>query len=150
MFFCVLITIFMKPSADPANPTQPSMCQLLKEDVQTAQGLHAYRRLAVGRFRIEGAISLDNLAMLGHSAPASGHLLPIETALDDIPALALTEAEADRLRCGQAVMPLRPSDRARIDQLGDGATVCATTGGKLVAVTKTIAGGLQPVRVLNL
>ena len=43
------------------------------------------------------AISLDKLAALGHSAAASGHLLPIETALDDIPALALTEAEAHRL-----------------------------------------------------
>jgi hypothetical protein len=45
---------------------------------------------------------------------------------------------------------LRPSDRARIDQLGDGATVCATTGGKLVAVAEIAAGGIKPVRVLNL
>jgi tRNA pseudouridine55 synthase len=122
----------------------------LGQALGTLAHVTALRRLAVGRFRVEGAISLDNLATLGHSAAASGHLLPIETALDDIPALALTEAEADRLRCGQAVMPLRPSDRARIDQLGDGATVCATTGGKLVAVARTVAGGLQPVRVLNL
>jgi hypothetical protein len=45
---------------------------------------------------------------------------------------------------------LRPSDRARIDQLGDGATVCATTGGKLVALVQVAAGGLRPVRVMNL
>ena len=50
-----------------------------------------------GRFTVDAAISLDKLAALGHSAAASGHLLPIETALDDIPALALTEAEAHRL-----------------------------------------------------
>jgi tRNA pseudouridine55 synthase len=121
----------------------------LGEALGTVAHITALRRLAVGRYRAEAAISLDNLAALGHSAAVSGHLLPIETALDDIPALALSEEEAHRLRCGQAVTPLRPSDRARIDQLGDGATVCATTGGKLVAVAAIAAGGIRPVRVLN-
>ena len=126
----------------------------LARDLGEALGTHAHitalRRLSVGRFGLERAISLANLATLGHSAAASGHLLPIETALDDIPALALTETEAHRLRCGQTVTPLRPSDQARIDQLGDGTTVCATSGGKLVAVAEIAAGGLRPVRVLNL
>jgi tRNA pseudouridine55 synthase len=126
----------------------------LARDLGTALGTSAHitalRRLAVGRFRIEDAISLEILAALGHSAGAFRHLLPVETALDDIPALALTEAEAHRLRCGQAVTPLRPEDRARIDQLGDGTTVCATIGGKPVALTEISAGGLRPVRVLNL
>ena len=122
----------------------------LGEALGTLAHITALRRLAVGPFRAEDAISLDNLAALGHSAAASGHLLPIETALDDIPALALSEEEAHRLRCGQTVTPLRPSDRARIDQLGDGATVRATTGGKLVAVAEIVAGGIRPVRVLNL
>lgn len=122
----------------------------LGEALATHAHITALRRLGVGRFGLERAISLDNLAALGHSAAASGHLLPIETALDDIPALALTETEAHRLRCGQTVTPLRPSDRARIDQLGDGTTVCATSGGKLVALAEIAAGGLRPVRVLNL
>ena len=122
----------------------------LGEALGTLAHITALRRLSVGRFRAEDAISLDNLAALGHSAAASGHLLPVETALDDIPALALSEEEAHRLRCGQAVTPLRPFDRARIDQLGDGATVRATTGGKLVAVAEIAAGSIKPVRVLNL
>jgi len=126
----------------------------LARDLGETLGTHAHvtalRRLSVGRFGLERAISLENLLSLGHSAAASVYLLSVETALDDIPALALTEAEAHRLRCGQAVTPLRPSDRARIDQLGDGATVCATTGGKLVALVKIAAGGLRPVRVMNL
>jgi tRNA pseudouridine55 synthase len=122
----------------------------LGEALGTCAHVTALRRLAVGPFTLADAISLDKLAMLGHSAADSGHFLPIETALDDIPALALTEAEAHRLRCGQTVTPLQPSDRARIDQLGNGATLCATTGGKLVALVEVAAGGLRPVRVLNL
>jgi tRNA pseudouridine55 synthase len=126
----------------------------LGRDLGAALGTLAHvtrlRRLSVGRFRAETAISLENLAALGHSAAASGHLLPVETALDDIPALALSEEEAHRLRCGQAVTPLRPLDRARIEQLGEGATIRATTGDRLVAVAEIAAGGIRPVRVLNL
>jgi tRNA pseudouridine55 synthase len=122
----------------------------LGEALGTCAHVTALRRLAVGPFTLADAISLDKLAMLGHSAADSGHLLPIETALDDIPALALTEAEAHRLRCGQTVTPLQPADRARIDQLGNGAMLCATIGGKLVALVEVAAGGLRPVRVLNL
>jgi tRNA pseudouridine55 synthase len=109
----------------------------------------ALRRISVGPFDEKGAISLDKLAALGHSAAASEHLLPIETALDDIPALALTEDEAHRLRCGQAVTPMRPPERARLDQLGNGVMVRAKTGGMLVALAETDAGWLRPVRVIN-
>jgi tRNA pseudouridine55 synthase len=125
----------------------------LGRDLAIVLGTLAYvsalRRLAVGPFTLERAISLDNLAALDHSAAAFGHLLPIETALDDIPALALTEAEAHRLRHGQSVVPLLAADRARIDQLGTGAMVRATTGQTLVALAEIVAGGLRPVRVIN-
>ena len=60
----------------------------LGEALQTRAFVAELRRLAVGRFTLERAISLENLEALGHSPAASGHLLPIETALDDIPALA--------------------------------------------------------------
>lgn len=126
----------------------------LARDLGQALGTCAYvtalRRLSVGRFTLDDAISLDKLAELGHSAAASEHLLPLETALDDIPALALTEAEAYALRRGQAVTLSRLSDRARIDQIGDGTTIYATSAGKPVALVEVIAGELRPVRVLNL
>ena len=108
------------------------------------------RRTRVGPFREAQAISLANLASLVHIPRPLEHLLPVETALDDIPALALTEAEADRLRCGQAVMPLRPSDRALISEYGNGRCVRATCGKKLVALAEIADGALRPVRVLNL
>jgi tRNA pseudouridine55 synthase len=126
----------------------------LGRDIAIALGgvghIAALRRLAVGSFTLERSISLDKLEALRHSAAVFEHLLPIETALDDIPALALTEAEAHRLRHGQTVVPLRAVDRARLDELGNGALVRATTGETLVALTEISAGGLRPVRVLNL
>jgi tRNA pseudouridine55 synthase len=125
----------------------------LARDLGEALGTCAYvtalRRTSVGRFTLDNAISLEKLAELGHSAAASEHLLPLETALDDIPALALTEAEAFALRRGQAVTLLRPEDRARIDDIGDGRTIYATSSGKPVALVEIVAGGLRPVRVLN-
>jgi tRNA pseudouridine55 synthase len=116
----------------------------------TCGHLSALRRTRVGPFGEGRAISLDKLTSLGHSPPPFEHLLPVETALDDIPALALTEAEAARLRCGQAVLPLRPTDRALMLELGNGQRIRATCGTKLVALVEIADGALRPVRVLNL
>jgi tRNA pseudouridine55 synthase len=116
----------------------------------TCGHISALRRTRVGPFHEAHAISLDKLASLGHSPAPFEHLLPVETALDDIPALALTEAEAARLRCGQAVLPLRPSDRAFMLELGNGQRIRVTCGTKLVALAEITGGALRPVRVLNL
>jgi len=125
----------------------------LARDLGLALGTFAYitalKRLSVGGFSLDRAISLDKLEALGHSAATSEHLLPLETALDDIPALALTEDEVRALRCGQAVTPLRPLDRARIDAFAEGATIRATSEGRLVALVAIDSGRIRPVRVMN-
>ena len=108
------------------------------------------RRTAVGPFTEEQAISLDSLAALGHSAAALEYALPVETALDDIPALAVTETEARDLRSGKAVSLLRASDLERIDGLHPGTSVCAMSSGTPVAMARFDKGLLHPVRVFNL
>jgi tRNA pseudouridine55 synthase len=108
------------------------------------------RRTAVGPFTEDRAISLESLKALGHSPAAFEHLLPVETALDDIPALALTATEAIRLRSGQPVGLLHRQDRDRIYELAPGGMVRAMAEGRLVALTRFEAGELVPVRVLNL
>jgi tRNA pseudouridine55 synthase len=110
----------------------------------------ALRRMRVGPFGEEGAISLDPLKALGHSPAAFKHVLPIETALDDIPALALSATEAIRLRSGQPVGLLHRLDRDRIRGFAPGDMVCAMSEGRLVALTRFEAGELVPVRVMNL
>ena len=125
----------------------------LGRDLALALGTVAYvielQRVSVGCFTLERAISLDKLQALGHNAAASKHLLPLETALDDIPALALTEDQAKAMRRGQSVTPLHPTDRARLTQIGDGARIRATNGGRLVALAEVASGGIRPLRVLN-
>ena len=105
--------------------------------------LSALRRTAVGPFREEAAISLPKLEALGHIPALLGALVPVATALDDIPALALTEAQADRLRQGQPVLLTR-------DAPPSGALLRAETGSRLVALVRSDGASLQPVRVFNL
>jgi tRNA pseudouridine55 synthase len=90
----------------------------LARDIARALGtvghLAALRRTQVGPFDEKSAISLDELGENMHVAAACEHLLPVETALDDIPALAVTDIEAGRLRNGQAVSLLRKADRRMV------------------------------------
>ncbi|MFQ5467777.1 MAG: tRNA pseudouridine(55) synthase TruB [Kiloniellaceae bacterium] len=127
-----------------------SLARDLGQALGTCAYITALRRLAVGPFTEAHAISLETLEGLGHSAAASGAVLPVETALDDIPALALTESEAGRLRCGQAVSVLARANRERLRELTSGDKVYATCGGRPVALARYEAGDIRPVRVLNL
>ena len=126
----------------------------LGRDIARALGtvghITALRRTRVGPFRLENAISLDELRSFEDSAAVLQHVLPVETALDDIPALALTDSEARRLRSGQAVPLLRKMDLQRIAGLNDGDTVLALGRGKPIALTRYAAGEVHPLRVLNL
>ena len=121
----------------------------LAEALGTLGHIAELRRLAVGRFGEAQAISLDSALMLGHSLAASEHLLPIETALDDIPALALTAIEAIRLCHGQRVRPQDAGERARLDRIENGTIVGARHDQLLVALARIDEGRLRPVRVIN-
>ena len=126
-----------------------SLARDLAQALGTLGHIGELRRLSVGPFVESAAISLDSALSLGHSLAASGHLLPIETVLDDIPALALTAAEAVRLRHGQRVIPDDPCQRARLDGLVDGTIIGARLDQLLIAVAQIENGGLKPMRILN-
>ena len=126
----------------------------LARDIALALGtvghLSQLRRTVVGSFTEMDVISLDELTAIRQSADDSQHMLPVETALDDIPALVLTEIEASRLRNGQAVSLLRKVDLERIAGLTEGETVLAMSDERPVALTRYYAGEIRPVRVLNI
>ena len=120
----------------------------IAEALGTCGHIVALRRLSVGRFTEAQAISLDLATGLGHSLNASGHLLPIEAALDDIPALALTADEAARLRHGQAIA-LADREGARLDRFDDGTIVGARHDQLLVGLARIEGTRLRPVRMIN-
>ncbi|MCP4616359.1 MAG: tRNA pseudouridine(55) synthase TruB [Bradyrhizobium sp.] len=109
----------------------------------------ALRRTLVGPFTEQDMIPLVELEALCNRA-ASGEgsladaLLPVETALDDIPALAVTRADAARLHRGQAVL-LRGRDAPN-----SSGTVYVTVAGRLLALAELGNGELIPKRVFNL
>ncbi len=126
----------------------------LARDIARAVGsvghVSALRRTAVGPFTEADAISLDELESFGQIADREEKLLPVETALDDIPALVVTESEAALLRNGRAVSLLQKVDLQRIADFNQGDTVLAKTKNKPVALAHYAAGEVKPFRVLNL
>ncbi len=116
----------------------------LARDIARALGtvghVHWLHRAAVGPFTDEDAIPLDKLRALGHSRAIIESLLPVDAALADIPALQLTDCEADRLRHGQLV-PAPDADPGRIRVIA---------GSRLVALAEVGSGQIRPLRVFNM
>jgi tRNA pseudouridine55 synthase len=110
----------------------------------------ALRRLSVGRFTEAQAIPLEALPDRSDSDNCCDKLLPIETVLDDVPALFLAEAEGARLRHGQHVTPAGADAQERLDGLVQGTVVSAWLSNALIALARIENGGLQPLRVINL
>jgi tRNA pseudouridine55 synthase len=111
--------------------------------------ISALRRVSVGPFGEDRAISLDNLETLSHSAPLEDLLLPVETALADIPALALTAAEAQRLRNGQPLPALPVLKRLSLQKIDPDDVMFATAEGKPVALVRIQGSEIRSLRVLN-
>ena len=107
------------------------------------------RRLRVGPFLEHHAITLDKLREPEDEAPASPDLLlPVATALADIPALALTEQEAADLRHGQAISLVALMGRIPATADPDGGLARAMAGGRVIGLCRLEDGMLKPERVL--
>ena len=109
----------------------------------------ALRRLRVGPFTEAQAISLDKCVRAADNPPASPDLLlPVLTALADIPALALTEAEAHSLSQGQAISLV--DLMGRIPRTADpaGGLARAMAGTRVIGLCRLQDGWLKPERML--
>ena len=106
----------------------------------TVAHLSQLRRTKVGPFLEKDAISLDKLEQLWQCPAEFEDLLPLTTALDDIPAVAISEAQALRVSHGNDVA---------VPNIADG-IVCAMDRGKPLSISKVENGVLYPVRVFNI
>jgi tRNA pseudouridine55 synthase len=125
----------------------------LARDMGRLLGCHghvaALRRTGVGPFTELDMIPLERLESLCHRAAAgelslAQVLLPVETALDDIPALAISKADAARLQRGQAVL-MRGRDAPVFRGM-----IYVTASGRLIALAEIDRGEIVPKRVFNL
>ncbi len=129
-----------------------SLARDMAKELGTVGYITDLRREAVGCFTLDSAISLAKLEEIGDSA-----LLPVETVLDDIPALAISEQEASRLKNGQTLLFVARPDVDRlynagidIDDIEEDATALAVYKGKPIALVNIEGVEISPIRVLNL
>ncbi|OQW57952.1 MAG: tRNA pseudouridine(55) synthase [Proteobacteria bacterium HN_bin10] len=116
------------------------------------------RRTAVGPFTEAESVTLDELQLLGQKGAASERLKPVETALDDIPALAINGEDAFKLRQGRPIVllphvveALKPKFRDRtIGGVDASRAAVALYEGKAVALGDVRAGRFEPSRVFNI
>ena len=104
----------------------------------------------MGPFTEANATGLEVLEDLCHKGQALEVLLPVETALDDIPALAVTSEDAFRLTQGRAIVLLPRQVETLKARLPASRIVSARHGTRIVALCEMRAGRLNPTRVFNI
>lgn len=125
----------------------------LARDLATALGTYghvcALRRLSVGPFGEERALPLAVARDMDADVILDQYLLPIETALPNVPTIALTETEARRLKQGLGIAALPVASRSHTQRLRRDEIIYATSSGRPVALAQIKGGEIRPLRVLN-
>jgi tRNA pseudouridine55 synthase len=117
-----------------------SLARDIAHALNTVGHITMLRRTRAGPFTMESAISLDFLEEAAKARRLTETVLPLDAALDDIPALPVTPDQARLLRHGQRLVgfPAQPG-------------LCmAISEGTPVALVEASADGLRVVRGFNL
>ena len=127
-----------------AHVSKGTYIRSLARDVARALGTVGHvtylRRTKAGPFTETQAISLDKLNEIANGAQLSDLLLPLEAGLDDIPALSLSQTDAQAVRQGRVVSGLpQPAG-----------LYCATLKGVPIALMEISEGTAKVVRGFNL
>jgi tRNA pseudouridine55 synthase len=117
-----------------------SLARDIAHALNTVGHVTMLRRTRAGPFGLEKAISLDFLGEAAKARRLTETVLPLEAALDDIPALPVTPGQAQLLRHGARLsgIPAKPG------------LSLATEDGRPVALVEATADGLKVVRGFNL
>jgi tRNA pseudouridine55 synthase len=127
-----------------ATVSKGTYIRSLARDIARALGTVGHvsylRRTRAGPFSVEQAISLDFLEEAAKARALTRTVLPLEAALDDIPALPVTPDQAQLLRHGQRLsgFPAKPGLQLAISESTP------------VALVEATADGLKVVRGFNL
>jgi len=128
----------------------------LAQAVGTLGHVTELRRTRLGPFQEKDAVRLETLTPFMHSPAAFAYLKPLSTALDGIPALAVTGSDTVRLRSGNPIL-IRANMFARME---DGFAGEGGLQGRVVflrdqteapvALAEIADGELRPFRVFQL
>lgn len=116
----------------------------LARKLGTVGHLRELRRTKCGNFSIENTILLENLKKVVHIEVLRGFLLPLITSLRDIAVIAVSEADAEKLKLGQGLSP----KNYELNDLA-GKQALAVFEGKLTAIVRIDERKISPVRVFN-
>ena len=127
-----------------ATVSKGTYIRSLARDIAQALGTVGHvtflRRTKAGPFGLESAISLDFLESAAKARSLDGAVMPLNAALDDIPALPVTPDQARLLRHGQMLFGISASPGLAI----------AMDGELPVALVEQTGDGLKVVRGFNL
>jgi tRNA pseudouridine55 synthase len=127
-----------------ATVSKGTYIRSLARDIAYALGTVGHvtylRRTRAGPFGLDRAVSLDFLEETAKARALTRVVMPLEAALDDIPALPVTPGQAQLLRHGQrlAGFPAQPGLQLALED------------GCPVALVEASADGLRVVRGFNL
>lgn len=134
-----------------------SLARDLAEKLGTCGYISMLKRTFVGGFHIDDAISFDKLAEIVDKGDAYEVLLGLGLALDDIPALPLTDLEASRLRNGQKIIFSAKPDMERLNTCGvnpltakDLIVLAVNDNGKPLGLVRMNGVSAKPERLFNL
>ena len=139
-----------------ATVSKGTYIRSLARDIARALGTVGHvtmlRRTRAGPFALETAISLDFLNELARARDLTRAVLPLEAALDDIPALPVNPGQAQLLRHGQrlAGFPDKGAHQSPTLMGTRPGLQLATLDGVPVALVEVAADGLRVVRGFNL
>ena len=127
-----------------AHVSKGTYIRSLARDIARALGSCGHvtylRRTKAGPFTETQAISLDKLNEIANGAQLSDLLLPLEAGLDDIPALSLSQTDAQAVRQGRVLSGMPQSS----------GLYCATLNSVPVALMEIAEGTAKVVRGFNL
>ena len=117
-----------------------SLARDIAHALNTVGHVTMLRRTRAGPFGLERAISLDFLNETAKARRLTETVLPLEAALDDIPALPVTPDQAQLLRHGQRLFEIPAKPGLQLAFLGK----------VPVALVEATADGLKVVRGFNI
>lgn len=131
-----------------------SLARDMAHALQTTGYIKSLRREKVGVFEASNSISLDFLEQMEYVSARKQALLPLQTVLDDIPALALKAPEVSQLKSGQSLSFVSRPNYERLTHVGLGGKeskiALSVFEGVPVALIEAEGALIRPIRVFNL